>query len=157
MVNKQENAPALASNRRARFNYEIVETLEAGIMLTGTEIKSVAQGKALIAEAYASCEDGELWLINSYIPEYENSSAFFNHAPTRRRKLLVHRKELAKLLAAVSRDGMTLVPLKIYYNETRRAKVEIAIARGKKNHDKREAEKKRDWAREKQRVLKAHG
>ncbi len=154
---KEKNQPVLASNRQARFNYEIVSTLEAGIVLKGTEIKSVAEGKALIAEAYASCEDGELWLINSHIPEYGHASTFFNHEPRRRRKLLVHRKELAKLFASVSRDGMTLVPLRIYFSDKRKAKVEIALARGKKNHDKRETEKKRDWDREKARLLKSNG
>jgi SsrA-binding protein len=153
---KEKNQPPLASNRKARFNYEIVDTLEAGIVLTGTEIKSLVQGKSLITEAYASIEDGELWLVNSYIPEYTEASRF-NHAPTRRRKLLVHKKQLSKLLLSVAREGMTLVPLKVYFNDKRKAKVELALARGKKNHDKREADKKRDWDREKARVLKAHG
>jgi SsrA-binding protein len=153
---KEKNQPPLASNRKARFNYEIVDTLEAGIVLTGTEIKSLVQGKSLITEAYASFEDGELWLVNSYIPEYTEASRF-NHAPTRRRKLLVHKKQLSKLVTSVARDGMTLVPLKVYFNDKRKAKVELALARGKKNHDKREADKKRDWDREKARVLKAHG
>lgn len=155
-ADKEKNQPPLASNRKARFDYAIIDTFEAGIVLTGTEIKSLAQGKSLIADAYASVEDGELWLINSYIPEYTEASRF-NHAPTRRRKLLVHKKELGKLGVSVGRDGMTLIPLKVYFNDKRRAKVEIALARGKKNHDKREADKKRDWAREKARVLKAHG
>jgi SsrA-binding protein len=153
---KEKNQPPLASNRKARFNYEIVDTLEAGIVLTGTEIKSLVQGKSLITEAYASFEDGELWLVNSYIPEYTEASRF-NHAPTRRRKLLVHKKQLSKLVTSVAREGMTLVPLKVYFNDKRKAKVELALARGKKNHDKREADKKRDWDREKARVLKAHG
>jgi SsrA-binding protein len=153
---KEKNQPPLASNRKARFNYEIVDTLEAGIVLTGTEIKSLVQGKSLITEAYASVEDGELWLVNSYIPEYTEASRF-NHAPTRRRKLLVHKKQLSKLVNSVGREGMTLVPLKVYFNDKRKAKVELALARGKKNHDKREADKKRDWDREKARVLKAHG
>lgn len=146
----------LSENRRARFDYEIIETIETGIVLTGTEIKSIAQGKGLIAESYASCEGGELWLINSHIPEYFEASRF-NHEPRRRRKLLVNRKELARLAQAVGRDGMTLVPLRIYYNEKRRAKLELAVARGKKSHDKRESIKDREWGRQKQRLLKQNG
>lgn len=146
----------LSENRRARFDYEILDTIETGIVLTGTEIKSIAQGKGLIAESYASCEGGELWLINSHIPEYFEASSN-NHEPRRRRKLLVHRKQLARLANAVGRDGMTLVPLRIYFNEKRRAKLELAVARGKKAHDKRESVKDREWGRQKQRLMKQNG
>lgn len=156
MTKEKDTNKILSANRKARFDYEIVETLEAGLVLTGTEIKSLRDGKSLITEAYASCEGGELWLINSHVPEYSEGNRF-NHEPRRRRKLLVHRKQLSRLAAAVARDGMTLVPMKIYLNEKRRAKLELALAKGKKNHDKRETEKNRDWAREKQRLLKANG
>jgi SsrA-binding protein len=146
----------LSENRRARFDYEIIETLEVGLVLTGTEIKSISQGKGLIAESYASCEGGELWLINSHVPEYLEASRF-NHEPRRRRKLLVHRKQLARLANAVGRDGMTLVPLRIYFNEKRKAKLELAVARGKKDRDKRETIKDREWGRQKQRLMKQNG
>lgn len=153
---QMKNQKNLAENRRARFDYEIIETIEAGIVLKGTEIKSVAQGKGLIAESYASCEGGELWLINSHIPEYFEAGQF-NHEPRRRRKLLVNRRELAALQVAVGREGMTLVPLRIYFNDKRRAKLELAVARGKKAHDKREATKEREWGRQKQRLMKQNG
>ena len=146
----------VAENRKARFNYEIVNTYEAGLVLTGTEVKSLREGKANIAEAYASDENGELWLINSYLPEYLQANRF-NHEPRRRRKLLVSKREMARLAQSVEREGMTLVPLKIYFNERGRAKLLLAVARGKKLHDKRETEKQRDWAREKGRLLKERG
>src|SRR6202007_557152 len=136
-----------ADNRKARFNYEIGDTFEAGIALTGTEVKSLGVGQAAIAEGYADARRGEIWLLNSNIPEYLQASRF-NHAPKRPRKLLLHRREIAKLIGAVERDGMTLVPLKLYFNEQGRAKIELALARGKKLHDKRETERKRDWNRE---------
>jgi SsrA-binding protein len=145
-----------AENRKARHSYEIVSTLEAGIVLTGTEVKSLREGKANIGESYASFEDGELWLINSHLPEYLQGNRF-NHEPRRRRKLLVHRKEATKLSASVAREGMTVVPLSIYFNEKSRAKVELALAKGRKTHDKREADKKRDWDREKGRLLRDKG
>ena len=129
---------------------------EAGIALTGTEVKSLRQGKATIAESYADARDGELWLFNANIPEYLQASRF-NHAPKRPRKLLLHRREIDKLIGAVEREGMTLVPLKLYFNEKGRAKVELALARGKKLHDKRETEKKRVWDRERGRLLRAKG
>jgi SsrA-binding protein len=146
--------PPAADNRRARFNYEVMETLEAGIMLTGTEVKALRTGKGNIGESYASIEGGELWLINSYLPEYLQANRF-NHEPRRRRKLLVSQRQLTNLAKAIEREGMTLVPLKIYFNVKGVAKLELAVARGKKLHDKRETEKQRDWNREKSRLLKA--
>lgn len=146
----------VADNRKARHSYEIVSTIEAGIVLAGSEVKSLREGKANIGESYASFEGGELWLINSYLPEFLQANRF-NHVPRRPRKLLLHRKEMAKLDASVSRDGMTLVPVKIYFNEKGRAKVELALARGRKLHDKRQADKKRDWDREKGRLLREKG
>jgi len=146
----------VAENRKARFNYEIVDTLEAGLQLTGTEVKALREGKSNIAESYASAEGGEMWLINSYLPEYLQGNRF-NHDPRRRRKLLLNAREIVKLSAAVERDGMTLVPLKIYFNDRGRAKLELALGRGKKLHDKRETEKKRDWARQKARLLRDNG
>jgi SsrA-binding protein len=146
-----------ADNRRARFNYEIGETFEAGIMLTGTEVKSLRTGKATIAESYASVDRaGELFLVNANIPEYLQANRF-NHEPKRPRKLLLRAREIAKLSQATEREGMTIVPLKVYFNEKGRAKVEIALARGKQLHDKRETEKKRDWNREKGRLLRDKG
>ena len=146
----------VADNRKARFNYEIGETFEAGVALTGTEVKSLRSGTATIAESFATSRDGELWLQNSNIPEYLQASRF-NHAPKRPRKLLLHKRQLAKLIGAVDREGMTIVPLKLYFNPKGRAKVEIALARGKKLHDKRETEKKRSWDRERSRIMRAKG
>jgi len=143
----------VADNRKARYNYEILDTYEAGIMLTGTEVKSLRSGQSMIAESYASFEDGELWLINAYVPEYLEGNRF-NHQPRCRRKLLLHRKQIDKLNASVQRGGMTLIPLKLYFNEKGRAKVEIGLGRGKKLHDKRESDKQRDWGREKSRLLR---
>jgi len=150
------NARVVAHNRKARFNYAIGETLEAGIALTGTEVKSLRQGKATIAESYADSRGGEIWLVNSNIPEYLQGGRF-NHAPKRLRKLLLHRRQISKLIGAVEREGMTLVPLKLFFNDKGRAKVELALARGKKLHDKRETEKKRSWDRERGRLLRAKG
>ena len=149
-------AKVVAHNRKARFNYQIGETLEAGIALTGTEVKSLRQGKATIAESYADTRGGEIWLVNANISEYLQGGRF-NHAPKRVRKLLLHRRQINKLIGAVEREGMTLVPLKLYFNERGRAKVELALARGKKLHDKRETEKKRSWERERGRLLRAKG
>ncbi|MDI7861146.1 SsrA-binding protein SmpB [Rhizobiaceae bacterium n13] len=146
----------VAENRKARFNYEIVDTYEAGLVLKGTEVKSLREGKANIAESYASDEDGEIWLINSYLPEYLQANRF-NHEPRRRRKLLLSRREIDRLRVAVNREGMTLIPLKIYFNEKGRAKLELALGKGKKLHDKRETEKERDWNRQKSRLLKDRG
>jgi SsrA-binding protein len=147
-----------AENRKARHNYFIEDNLEAGIILEGSEVKSLREGKANIAESYASVEGGELWLINSYIPPFSQAkSAAFSHDERRRRKLLVHARELARLAQATQREGMTIVPLKLYFNERGIAKVDLGIARGKKLADKRETEKKRDWAREKSRLLREKG
>jgi SsrA-binding protein len=145
-----------ADNRRARFNFAIGETFEAGIMLTGTEIKSLRNGKATIAESYADAKGGEIWLVNSNIPEYLQANRN-NHTPKRPRKLLLHKRQIEKLIGAVEREGMTIVPLKIYFNPRGRAKVEIALAKGKKLHDKRETEKKRDWQRERGRLIRDKG
>ena len=146
----------VAENRKARFNYEIIDTFEAGLVLSGTEVKSLRLGKSNIAESYATEEGGEIWLINSHIPEYLQANRF-NHEPRRRRKLLLNKNEVRKLIGAVQREGMSLVPLKIYFNERGRAKLELALARGKKLHDKRETEKRRDWDRQKARVLRERG
>ncbi len=150
------NNKVAAENRKARFSYEVLDTIEVGLVLTGTEVKSLRGGHANIQESYASLEGGELWLINSYLPEYLQGNRF-NHEPRRRRKLLASKREMARLGQSVEREGMTLVPLKIYFNDRGRAKLLLAVARGKKLHDKRETEKQRDWAREKGRLLKAHG
>lgn len=143
----------VAENRRARFDYEITDTLEAGLVLTGTEVKSLRLGKAQITESYASPERGELWLINAHIPEYLEANRF-NHQEKRPRKLLVSKKQLAKLDAEVSRAGNTIVPLKLYFNEHGKAKLLLGLGKGKKTFDKRETEKRRDWNREKSRLLK---
>ncbi|MCF3641663.1 SsrA-binding protein SmpB [Rhizobium sp. TRM95111] len=146
----------VAENRKARFNYEIIDTYEAGLVLTGTEVKSLRDGKANIAESYASDEGGEIWLINSYLPEYLQANRF-NHETRRRRKLLLSKREMHRLQNAVNREGMTLVPLKIYFNDRGRAKLELALAKGKKLHDKRETQKERDWNRQKSRLLRDRG
>ncbi|GBD48504.1 SsrA-binding protein SmpB [Methylopila sp. Yamaguchi] len=145
-----------AENRKARHNYEIGETFEAGIALAGTEVKSLRLGKATIGEAYAAEYGGELFLYNSYIPEYLQANRF-NHETRRPRKLLLHKNQINKLAGAVTREGLTVVPLKIYFNEQGRAKVEIALARGKKLHDKREADRERSWNRDKARIMRARG
>jgi SsrA-binding protein len=142
-----------AQNRKARHNYFIDEVLEAGIMLAGTEVKSLRQGKANIGDAYATDKGGEIWLFNMNIPEY-NSSGYTRHEEKRARKLLLKKREISKLLGAVQRDGITLVPLSIYFNPRGIAKVELGLARGKKKYDKRDTEKKRDWNKQKQRLLK---
>jgi SsrA-binding protein len=146
----------VADNRKARFNYFIDETMEAGVALTGTEVKSLRLGKATIAESYADAREGEIWLINSNIPEYLQANRF-NHTPKRPRKLLLHRGQINKLIGAVERDGMTLVPLKLYFNDKGRAKIELALARGKKLYDKRDTEKKRSWERERGRLMRQKG
>jgi SsrA-binding protein len=144
----------VAQNRRARHDYFIESTVEAGLMLTGTEVKVLRQGLASIAEAYASDEGGEIYLVNANFPEYP--AARFNHEPRRKRRLLLHRREIDKILGAIKREGMTVVPLAIYFNERGRAKVELGLARGKRKSDKREAEKQRDWQRSRARILRAH-
>ncbi len=146
----------VADNRKARFHYEIGETFEAGIALTGTEVKSLRFGEGSIAESYAEVKDGEVWLVNSNIPEFSHGNRF-NHEPKRPRKLLLHGREIARLFGAVMRQGMTLVPLSIYFNSRGRAKVELALARGRKLHDKREHEKEKDWKKEQGRLLRQRG
>ncbi|HEV7252390.1 MAG TPA: SsrA-binding protein SmpB [Mesorhizobium sp.] len=153
---KDKENKTVAENRKARFAYEILDTVETGLVLTGTEVKSLRQGQANIQESYASSEGGEIWLINSYLPEYLQGNRF-NHEPRRRRKLLVNKREMARLAQSVEREGMTMIPLKIYFNDRGRAKLLLGVARGKKLHDKRETEKQRDWAREKGRLLKERG
>src|SRR5215207_10833545 len=146
----------VADNRKGRFNYEIVETYEAGIALTGTEVKSLRGGKATIAESYAGPSGNEMFLFNAYIPEYLQANRF-NHETRRPRRLLLHKRQLAKLIGATQREGFTVIPLKIYFNERGRAKVELGLGRGKKLHDKRETEKKRTWDRERSRLMRDKG
>lgn len=154
MAQKKKPAQKLAAeNRRARREYFIEDTLEAGIMLKGSEVKSLRAGQANIAESYASSENNEIWLINAHIPEYEKADRF-GHEERRPRKLLLHRREISRLAIAVDRQGMTLVPLKMYFTDKGRAKLEIGLAKGKKLHDKRDTERERDWNRDKQRLLK---
>ena len=150
------NFRVAADNRQARYHYEIGEQFEAGIALTGTEVKSLRTGKATIAESYVSPERGEIFLINATIPEYLQANRF-NHEPKRPRKLLLHGKEIDKLQKGVEREGMTIVPLRVFFNEKGRAKVQIALAKGKKLHDKRETEKQRDWKKEQGRLLRGKG
>jgi SsrA-binding protein len=142
-----------ADNRKARFNYEILETVEAGIALTGTEVKSLRGGKATIGEAYAGPSGEEMFLFNAYIPEYLQANRF-NHETRRPRRLLLHKRQINKLIGATQREGFTVIPLKIYFNEKGRAKVELGLGRGKKLHDKRESEKKKDWDRERARLMR---
>jgi SsrA-binding protein len=153
---KDDDQKIVAENRKARFNYYIDEVIEAGIMLTGTEVKSLRGGKATIAEAYAQTKGGEIFLINSYLPEYTEGNRF-NHEPRRIRKLLVRKRQIERLAKAIEREGMTIVPLKAYFNAKGRAKIELGLARGKKLHDKRDTEKQRDWQREKGRLLRDKG
>jgi SsrA-binding protein len=151
------NYKVAADNRRARFDYEIGEVVEAGIMLTGTEVKSLRTGKATVAESYAAVDrNGELMLFNCNIPEYLQGNRF-NHEPKRPRKLLLHAREIAKFAKGVEREGMTIVPLRIYFNDKGRAKIALALGRGKKLHDKRETEKERDWNRDKSRLMRERG
>jgi SsrA-binding protein len=157
MADKNERAiKVVAENRKARFNYAVEDTLEVGIVLTGTEVKSIRNGKATIAESYADARDGEIWLVNANIPEYLQANRF-NHLPKRPRKLLLHKRQASKLIGAIEREGMTLIPLKLYFNERGRAKLELALARGKKLHDKRETERKRSWDRERGRLMRDKG
>jgi SsrA-binding protein len=160
MVRPQREAfdkkKVVAENRRARYDYAIEDTYEAGIALTGTEVKSLRFGEGSIAESYAEVKDGEIWLINSNIPEFSHGNRF-NHEPKRPRKLLLKEREIGKMFGAVARQGMTLVPLSVYFNSRGRAKVELAIARGRKAHDKREHEKEKDWKKEQGRLLRQHG
>jgi len=157
MAKKPDDGRKLvAENLRARFDYLIEDTMEAGIQLVGTEVKSLRSGRANIAESYASTDKGELWLINATIPEYPPAGQF-NHEPRRPRKLLVRSKELKKLAGAVEREGRTLAPLKLYFNARGIAKLEIALAKGKKAHDKRAATKDREWKRQQSRLLRDKG
>ncbi len=153
---KQDPNRAAAVNRRARFEYELGQIFEAGIMLTGTEVKSLRGGRSTIGDAYAAEKGGEMWLYNAYIPEYLQANQF-NHETRRPRKLLLHKKEIGRMAVAVQREGMTIVPLKVYFNDRGRAKVELAIARGKKAPDKRQTEKDRDWNRDKARLMRDKG
>jgi SsrA-binding protein len=146
----------VADNRKAHFSYAIESALEAGIILTGSEVKSLRLGRATIAESYAQAKDGEVWLINANIPEYAQANRF-GHEPKRIRKLLVKKREIHKLAIATQREGMTLVPLKMYFTPKGIAKLELGIAKGKKLHDKRETEKQRDWQRDKARVMRDKG
>jgi len=150
------NGKLIADNRKSRHNFEYIETFEAGLQLTGTEVKSLRNGKANIAESYATEEQGEIWLINSYIPEYLEGNRN-NHNPRRRRKLLLNKREMAKLIGGVQKDGLTIVPSKLYFNERGLAKLQIALARGRKAHDKRQVSKQRDWNREKARLMREKG
>lgn len=143
----------VAENRKARFNYAVEDVYEAGIALTGTEVKSLRAGEGSIAESYAEVRDGQMWLINANIPEFSHGNRF-NHEPRRMRKLLLHAREIDKLLGAVERKGMTLVPLSIYFNGKGRAKVELALAKGRQAHDKRAHIKEQDWKRDKARIMR---
>ncbi|MEO1724404.1 MAG: SsrA-binding protein SmpB [Pseudomonadota bacterium] len=155
MAQNSDKPRIAAENRRARYDYFIEDSLETGIMLQGSEVKALREGRGNIAESYASVEDGELWLINSYIPPFSQSKdRAFAHDERRRRKLLVKTRELSELHQGVGREGMTLVPLKLYFNGRGIAKLELGLAKGKKNADKRDTTKKRDWQREKARLLK---
>lgn len=146
----------VAENRRARFEYFIEDVVEAGIMLTGTEVKSLRVGKVSIAESFAEVRDGQMWLINATIQVFSHGN-IFNHEPKRPRKLLLHARQIEKMNTAVTRQGMTLVPLTVYFNGTGRAKIELALGKGKKLHDKRETSKDRDWQRDKARLLRDRG
>jgi len=147
----------IADNRRARFDYFLEQNTEAGIALTGTEVKSLRMGRANIAESYVSIEHGdELVLINADIPPYGHANRF-NHEPRRPRKLLMHRKEISRFMIAIQREGMTIIPTRLYFNDRGMVKLEIALAKGKKNHDKREATAERDWARDKARLMRDKG
>lgn len=153
---EKDGRKIVAENRRARHEYFIEDVIEAGLVLTGTEVKALREGKANIAESYASPEDGAIWLINANIPEYSAGNRE-NHEPKRKRKLLLHKREIARLAQAVERKGYTLTPLRLYFNDRGRAKLEIGLAQGKKLHDKRETSKDRDWSRQKQRLLRDRG
>ncbi|MEO6040822.1 MAG: SsrA-binding protein SmpB [Croceibacterium sp.] len=151
-----DKVKTVAENRRARFDYFIEDKFEAGIALSGTEVKSLRFGEGSIAEAYAQVHDGEAWLINANIPEFSHGNRY-NHEPKRPRKLLLHEREIEKMIGAVERKGMTLIPLSVYFNGRGRAKVELALAKGKQTHDKRATIKDRDWKRDKARLLRERG
>jgi len=156
-ANKDDGRKRISENRKARREYHLGDTYEAGIALTGTEVKSLRGGQANIAESYASAEKGGIFLINAYIPEYKAAGDFFQHDPRRPRRLLLHKKEIHKLAVAVERQGMTMVPLELYFNARGRAKLRLALAQGKKLHDKRADEAKRDWQRQKARLMRDKG
>ncbi|MCF8707076.1 SsrA-binding protein SmpB [Rhizorhapis sp. SPR117] len=151
-----DKVKTVAENRRARYDYSIEHVYEAGLVLSGTEVKSLRFGEGSIAESYAEVKGGEVWLVNSNIPEFSHGNRY-NHEPKRLRKLLLSQREIAKMHGAVARQGMTLVPLSIYFNSRGRAKIELALAKGKKTHDKRETEKERDWKREQGRLMRERG
>jgi SsrA-binding protein len=155
MAPKRDSGKLVAENRKARYSYEIGDTIEAGLVLTGSEVKSLRMGKAMIAESYASNENGELYLINAHIADYPGARD--GHAPTRPRKLLLHAREAARFLGAIQREGMSLVPLRLYFNDRGIAKLQLGLGKGKKLHDKRETEKKRDWERQKGRLMRDKG
>ena len=150
-----DKVKTVAENRRARFEYFIEDKFEAGIALSGTEVKSLRFGEGSIAEAYAEVRDGQAWLVNANIPEFSHGNRF-NHEPKRPRKLLLHQREIEKMIGAVERKGMTMIPLSIYFNGRGRAKVELALAKGKQAHDKRQTIKERDWKRDQQRIMREH-
>tara|TARA_R110000782_G_scaffold67851_1_gene136950 strand:+ start:112 stop:582 length:471 start_codon:yes stop_codon:yes gene_type:complete len=156
MASEQPKTKLIAENRRARYDYFLEDFIEAGIQLLGTEIKSLRAGRANIAESYAAVEGREIVLINADIPPYKQAYRF-NHEPRRHRKLLLHRKQIDKLIGAVQREGRTIIPVKLYLNEAGKAKLEIALAKGKKLHDKRENEAARDWQRDKARLMRDKG
>lgn len=151
-----EKTKIVAENRRARYEYFLEQFFEAGIALTGTEVKALRFGEGSIAESYAEVKDNQVWLVNSNVPEFSHGNRF-NHEPKRPRKLLLNQREIDKMRVAVSREGMTLIPLSIYFNGRGRAKVELALAKGKKLHDKRDTEKARDWKREQGRIMRERG
>lgn len=151
-----EKVKVVAENRRARFEYFLEEFFEAGIALTGTEVKSLRFGEGSIAESYAEVKDGQVFLVNANVPEYHFGNRF-NHEPKRPRKLLLHEREMEKMRNGVSREGMTLIPMAIYFNARGRAKVELALAKGKKLHDKRDVQKDRDWSRDRARIMRERG
>ncbi len=153
---RAQTGRVVAENRKARYNYTIEDTLEAGLALTGSEVKSLREGRANIAESYARAEDGEIHLVNAHISEYKQAGPF-GHEPRRPRKLLLHKRQIARLAAAVQRDGATLVPLKLYFNDRGIAKLLLGLAVGKRKHDKRETEKRRDWERQKGRLMREKG
>jgi SsrA-binding protein len=154
---KDDARKLVAENRRARHEFFLTDTWEAGLMLTGTEVKSLRKGQANIAESYASFEDDGLYLVNSYIPEYSQAGRFFQHEPRRKRRLLLHKAEMAKLFQAVERKGMTIVPVEMYFNAKGIAKLKLALAEGKKLTDKRQDAAKRDWQRQKARIMREKG
>ncbi len=157
MADKDEQRGTVAQNRRARFDYFIDETLEAGIVLAGTEVKSLRSGRASITESYAGEQAGELFLVNAFIPEYQLAGRWLQHETKRPRKLLLKRREMGKLLIAIRREGVTIVPLSIYFNDRGIAKVRLGLARGKRMTDKRETQKERDWQRDKARLMRNRG